>query len=165
MNITNFHLPRSREIPDIGLFLEQTVRYLNGALAPLGEEEITASMVSNYVKTGLLPKPEKKLYYPAHIRALFYIATMKSTVSLEDIALFTELDESAYDRFCDSFEHRLFAAPPNEENNTPEKEQIAEQMILAAVSKILLDRTVKDYRNTLPQKEEKKEKKKKPKEE
>ena len=48
-DINGFRLPRYTQIPDVGLYLEQVVRYVNAHLAPLGEPELTSSMVSNYV--------------------------------------------------------------------------------------------------------------------
>ena len=62
--ISEFRLPRYRELTDVGLYLEQVVRLLNSYLAPLGEGELTASMVSNYVKQKLLPRPEKSSTTP-----------------------------------------------------------------------------------------------------
>ena len=59
-NIEGFRLPRYEQIPNVGLYLEQVVRYVNAHLAPLGESELTSSMVSNYVKQGLIPSPIKK---------------------------------------------------------------------------------------------------------
>ena len=50
MNIEEFRLPRYAQIPDVGLYLEQVVRYVNSHLAILGEPALTSSMVSNYVK-------------------------------------------------------------------------------------------------------------------
>jgi len=44
------------------LYLEQVVRYVNAYLAPLGEPELSPSMVSNYVKQRLIPAPQKKVY-------------------------------------------------------------------------------------------------------
>ena len=38
-DIAPFRLPRYAQIPDIGLYLEQVVRYINARLAPLGEPE------------------------------------------------------------------------------------------------------------------------------
>ena len=52
--IEGFRLPRYAQIPNVGLHLEQVVRYVNTHLAPLGEPELTSSMVSNYVKQGLI---------------------------------------------------------------------------------------------------------------
>ena len=65
--IRDFRLPRYAEIPNVGLYLEQTTKYINSYLAPLGCPEVTSSMVSNYVKKGLLPNPIKKQYDSQHI--------------------------------------------------------------------------------------------------
>ena len=48
--IHNFHLPRYQEIPDVGLYLEQTAKYIDSYLSPLEDISITGSMISNYVK-------------------------------------------------------------------------------------------------------------------
>ena len=39
-SIREFHLPRYDQIPDVGLYLEQTTKYINGYLAPLGCMEL-----------------------------------------------------------------------------------------------------------------------------
>lgn len=61
-DIAAFRLPRYAQIPEVGLYLEQVVRYINARLAPLGEPELTGSMVSNYVKQKLVPAPQKAVY-------------------------------------------------------------------------------------------------------
>ena len=43
--IEGFRLPRYAQIPDVGLYLEQVVRYVNTHLAPLGEPELTSSIL------------------------------------------------------------------------------------------------------------------------
>lgn len=40
-NISNFRMPRSSEVPTIGLYLDQTAKYINEVLKPLGCVEIT----------------------------------------------------------------------------------------------------------------------------
>ena len=45
--VQGFRMPRYRELPDMGLYLEQTVKYINNVLQPLGGTELTGSMVSN----------------------------------------------------------------------------------------------------------------------
>ena len=68
-----FHLPRYRELPDVGLYLEQVVRLVNqltaGRPGPL-----TASMVSNYVKQKLLPGPIRKIYGRESLAYLVFLA-------------------------------------------------------------------------------------------
>lgn len=61
-DINHFHLPLYREIPNVGLYLEQTVKYINECLKPLGCIKVTPSMISNYVKKGYVTSPLKKQY-------------------------------------------------------------------------------------------------------
>ena len=71
--ISEFRMPRYREIPDVGLYLDQTVKYMNRYLAPLGCMEITTSMVSNYVKKGIIGHPIKKKYTREQLAGLIYM--------------------------------------------------------------------------------------------
>ena len=43
-SIRGLRLPRYAEIPTVGLYLEQTIKYINSYLAPLGCLELTGSM-------------------------------------------------------------------------------------------------------------------------
>ena len=83
--ISEFRMPRYREIPDVGLYLDQTVKYMNRYLAPLGCMEITTSMVSNYVKKGYISNPVRKQYSAEQIAYLLFIAVAKSALSMENI--------------------------------------------------------------------------------
>ena len=85
--IEGFRLPRYAQIPDVGLYLEQVVRYVNTHLAPLGEPELTSSMVSNYVKQGLISSPIKKSYTAEHLARLLFIAVVKPVVPLEGLRM------------------------------------------------------------------------------
>ena len=108
-----FRMPRYREIPDVGLYLDQTVKYVNRFLIPLGCVEITSSMVSNYVKKGYIRNPEHKQYDAEQIAYLFFIAIAKSVLRMEHIARLFEMQratyssEVAYDYFCDELENML----------------------------------------------------------
>lgn len=112
-DIEKFYMPRYREIPNVGLYLEQVTRYINGFLAPLGCVELTASMISNYVKKGYVPNPIKKQYYAEQIAALFFIAVAKNALSIENIGRLFEMQkqvcplEAAYDNFCQELEDVL----------------------------------------------------------
>lgn len=112
-HIDEFRMPRYREIPDVGLYLDQTVKYINGYLAPLGCMEITTSMVSNYVKKGYIESPVRKQYDADRIVYLFFIAIAKSVLSMENIARLFDMQkksysvEVAYDYFCTELENML----------------------------------------------------------
>jgi DNA-binding transcriptional MerR regulator len=112
-SIQGFHMPRYQDIPNMGLYLEQTTKYLNHFLAPLGCMEVTSSMISNYVKKGLIPSPVKKLYYADQIAYLFFIAAAKQVLSMDHIRILFEMQKQsyplcdAYDYFCEEFEQAL----------------------------------------------------------
>ena len=81
--VRSFHIPRLHEIPDVGLYLEQVTRYVNGVLESCGIPPLTASMVSNYVKQHIIPGPEKKAYRAESIAYLIFVACVKNVVSME----------------------------------------------------------------------------------
>lgn len=112
-SIRDFRLPKYSEIPDVGLFLEQTTKFVSRCLAPLGIT-ITSSMISNYVKMGLIESPVKRQYSRQQIAYLIFIAIAKSVLSLENIQTFIALQkrtyhaEVAYEYLCKEFENVLF---------------------------------------------------------
>ena len=61
-SLETLRLPSYEEIPEIGLYLEQTVRYISECLSSLSNVTITSNMVGNYVKQGLIESPQKKCY-------------------------------------------------------------------------------------------------------
>lgn len=111
--IQGFRLPRYHEIPDVGLYLEQTSKYLASHLNVLQHDCITASMISNYVKKGLIKNPVKKQYSRDQIAYLFFIAVAKNVLSLDALRGFIRLQqrtyslEKAYNYFVDEFENLL----------------------------------------------------------
>ena len=113
-SIHDFRLPRYGELPNMGLYLEQVVKYVNTCLAPLGCLELTPSMVSNYVKKGFVANPIKKKYYADHIAHLISLTILKHVMSLENIyRLFRSQEivytnQVAYDYFCMELENILF---------------------------------------------------------
>ena len=110
-SIRDVRLPRYEEIPNVGLYLEQVTKYIEEYLAPSENLTITASMISNYVKKGLVANPVKKQYNREQIAYLIFIAAAKSVLSLDDISLFLEMQkqtyatQKAYDYFCMEFEN------------------------------------------------------------
>ena len=157
-SIVGFRLPRFEEITNDGLYLEQTVKYINFFLEPLGEPEITASMISNYVKHKLVKAPERKQYFAEHIACLIFIAVVKQVVALDDIrVMFGVQTESydiktAYNEFCDEFENTLYFAFGTTETyaqlgkTTSDAKDLLRNAINAVVTKIYLDKYVSAFR-------------------
>ena len=110
--IEQHKLPSYNEIPNVGLYLEQTAKFINEYLEPIMDTAITGSMISNYVKKKLVANPIKKMYYRDHITQLIVIAVIKSVISLDQVKLILEMDESgitedAYNNFSKEFECAL----------------------------------------------------------
>ena len=63
--LNRFRLPRWDDIPDFGLYREQVIvllkKYLDYLPPELKEEQIiTAAAINNYVRTKVMPGPDKK---------------------------------------------------------------------------------------------------------
>lgn len=86
---SNFSYPKWEDIPNIDLYLDQVLLYVNQVCAPISPDKdkgLTASMVNNYVKHGYLTKPDKKKYQRKQIARLIAITTLKSVFSIQEIA-------------------------------------------------------------------------------
>ena len=113
---SNFSYPKWEDIPNIDLYLDQVLLYVNQVCAPISpdkEKSLTASMVNNYVKHGYLTKPDKKKYQRKQIARLIAITTLKSVFSIQEIAqtlntLQTQASsDQLYDAFVDYMNHGI----------------------------------------------------------
>lgn len=115
-SMRGFRLPRYHEIPSVGLYLEQTTTYVNQCISPLGFEDVTSSMIRNYVKKGLITNPVQKKYSANQIAHLIALVLLKQVTRLEYVGdLFSLLnnhrgytDQVAYNYFCDELENILY---------------------------------------------------------
>ena len=76
-------------MPEIYLYMDQVLSYMEKQLGIFdrnGEGVLTSSMVNNYVKAGVLPRPEKKKYSRDHLAMLTMICMLKSSLSIPDIS-------------------------------------------------------------------------------
>ena len=111
--IQGFRMPRYQEIPTVGLYLEQTTKFIAQYLDPLEENCLTGSMVANYVKRKLIVNPVKKQYSRDQIAYLFFIAVAKNVLSLDNLERFIRVQErtysleQAYNYFCEELENML----------------------------------------------------------
>ena len=113
-SVRALRLPGFEEIPSVGLFLDQTSKYISEFLRPLALPELTGSMISNYVKKGLISNPIKKQYSREQIAYLIFIAVSKSVLSLEELQKLIDLqkqtysEQRAYAYFCRELENVVF---------------------------------------------------------
>ena len=118
---TAFSYPKWEEIPNIDLYLDQVLLYVNKVCSSISltkEKGLTSSMVNNYVKHGYINKPEKKKYQRKQIARLIAITTLKSVFSIQEIAqtlntLHTETNsEELYNAFVDYMNEDIDPANP-----------------------------------------------------
>ena len=114
--IRELRLPRYSDIPEIDLYLDQLLTYIEGHLRPLvapDEKLLTASMVNNYVKQRIVPAPKQKRYTADHVALFTVICLMKRTFSMDDIHSLLRISAAthdishAYDFFCEAVEESL----------------------------------------------------------
>lgn len=99
---------RWARLPELKLYMDQVLTLLEKELAVAsldGENPVTSSMINNYVKDGVVPRPEKKKYGREHLALLYMIAMLKSQLPLPQIAQVigeladVETAEATYDGF------------------------------------------------------------------
>ena len=146
-----FALPRYNDLPSVGLYLDQTVQFVNGYFRSFCGVELTPSMVSNYVKKGVVDHPIRKKYTRDQIASLMYIADTKTVLSMENIDALFKMQRAhcsagaAYDYFCDEMENCLpfvFGCTREIRDlavDAADEKLLLRSTILAAANKIYLD--------------------------
>lgn len=126
ISLDKVHIPRWNELPNVDLYLDQVVTFINSSLSEFlslntnsdkDENQIlTKTMINNYVKNNLIEAPIKKKYSKIQCAKIFAICILKQVYSMNDIyhliniALKHSSVEYAYDRFCTLFEQALSCA-------------------------------------------------------
>ena len=151
-SVRTFKLPSYQSIPDVGFYLDQTVQYISEYLQPLEDITLTGSMISNYVKKGLIAHPVKKQYSKEQIAYLIFIAISKSALSIDDLQMLISLQKKtytpqvAYDYFCSEFENILQFIFGNKDSveevgvETSDEKMLLRNTIITVAHKIYLDK-------------------------
>lgn len=107
---TTILFPRWDELPDLDLYLDQVLLYVNNVCKPAftaSDKGLTASMINNYVKHAYLDKPLKKKYNRQQVARLIAITSLKTVFSIQDIAATLDMlnaqtqSEKLYNDFVD----------------------------------------------------------------
>lgn len=116
-DILNYHCPRWNELPEIELYIDQVVCFLQKNLIIFSKDEdtqiLTPSMINNYVKKKVIPPPVKKKYGRSHLAYLFVICVFKKFMNISEIGESISImkrtisDEGGYNMFCDELEAAL----------------------------------------------------------
>ena len=77
-------LPAWETLPDFGLYMDQIITYVSRALPGVsGRLELTASMINNYVKAGIIEKPSGKKYSRKALAQLLMVVQLKLTTPMD----------------------------------------------------------------------------------
>lgn len=96
-------------IPDLGLYMDQVITLITRMYEPLYGDAtcgyLSASMINNYVKAKLIPRPVGKKYGREQIALLTMIVSLKQVATMEDIRTMLvpaegQTVEDLYTMFC-----------------------------------------------------------------
>ena len=87
--LNSFSFKNYEELPDIDLYMDQVVTFLDKQLYIFQnntlDKQITSSMINNYVKGEVLPSPISKKYNREHLALIEEICTLKQVLSIADV--------------------------------------------------------------------------------
>ena len=116
-DILNFHLPRWNELPNLDLYMDQVIAFIDGAIGDLFRKidvpPLTKSMVNNYVKAKIIEAPVNKKYSKLAVASAMVVCILKSNFSVEEIGALIRMGMElgsvpvTYDRFCEAIEEAL----------------------------------------------------------
>ena len=76
------------QLPDLALYMDQLISYMPRQLIRFEEgDALTAAMVNNYIKDGLMPRAEGKRYGKEHLAWLTVICALKSVISMREMGV------------------------------------------------------------------------------
>lgn len=123
------------KMPDFALYMDQVLSYMDRQVIRFDEDDsLTAAMVNNYTKSGLVPRAEGKKYNRDHLAYLTAICILKQVLSAKDIdLLIREMVQGAgdiqdgYASFCSGLDRVLNATA--DEIDTRSNESLAYEAI------------------------------------
>ncbi|HBR01788.1 MAG TPA: hypothetical protein DD738_04175 [Ruminiclostridium sp.] len=108
--LEQYRTPSWNTFPDIDLYMDQVITWLERQMGIFsqqdGEKPVTPSMINNYVKNQVIPRPVQKKYTRDHLAYLIAVLNLKQVLSLSDITkliakLTSEKDvETIYEQFA-----------------------------------------------------------------
>lgn len=100
-NLKNYRMADWDHLPDLELYMDQVISYLARGSLKGKENELTPSMINNYVKEGLLPRAINKRYSKEHLAYLQVINHLKQVINVKDLKLL--LNDFSADRTAQQF--------------------------------------------------------------
>lgn len=83
-------LPSYEDLPDVTLYMDQIVSYIDTILKPYSKEEqkvITSFMVNNYVKAKIIDAPHLKRYAKNQLAYLIAVCLLKQSTTMTNLVI------------------------------------------------------------------------------
>lgn len=124
------------QLPDFSLYMDQVLSYMDRQVLRFDEEDaLTAAMVNNYTKSGLVPRAEGKKYTREHLAYLTTICILKRVMSSRDMDLLIKEElqgdrsvKDGYAAFCTSLDKALHLTS-DEMSQRPADDSLADAAI------------------------------------
>lgn len=152
--VLKFHCPRYEELPNMDLYLEQVLNFVNQSLEPIQSEPVTGAMISNYAKNKATPAPVKKKYTRDHLVYIIVSTLLKQVFTLQQISHFFEIQKKtyplsvAYNYFCNEYENALEStfcftgeAMPRIETRLTDQTILVRAVVLSAANRVYVEKT------------------------
>ena len=157
------------QLPDFALYMDQVLSYMDRQVIRFDADDgLTAAMVNNYTKSGLVPRAAGKRYDREHLAYLTAICVLKHVMSTRDIDLLLNEElqggrtiAQGYGDFCASLDSALTLTAREMEQYTDE-EALADAAIHFALISYAAGAASSRYVALLRQRKEQPEKSSKP---
>lgn len=87
--LNNFSFKKYEELPDIDLYMDQVVNFLEKQIKIFAtsslDKQITSSMINNYVKGEVVAAPIAKKYNKEHLASIEEVITLKQVLSIAEV--------------------------------------------------------------------------------
>ncbi|BEP27797.1 DUF1836 domain-containing protein [Helicovermis profundi] len=161
----NFVGIKEKLIPNIPLYMDQVLIFFDEKLSVLkrkdDEKILTKTMINNYVKAKVIPKPIKKKYSKDQIMRLYLVYQLKNVLSIDDVKgfinilsdsddendpnnlskyynMFLEIEEKKYKEIEKKFQSNF------ESDDKKNREEMIELLIEFAVDSNIKKRVIED---------------------
>ncbi|MDO5734600.1 MAG: DUF1836 domain-containing protein [Eubacteriales bacterium] len=101
------------EMPNFEIYMDQLLAYIDRQLITINKDQgLTAAMVNNYIKQGLVSRSSNKRYTRKHIVELTLIQSLKTVLQIKELSslreAFGDIEHSnIYELFLEQLDHEL----------------------------------------------------------
>lgn len=123
--LKDYKTPKINELPDIDLYMDQVLTYMDKQMKPFMRDEndklITSSMINNYVKANIIPNPVSKKYSNRHMAYILAICSLKQILPIADLAklIGNEDFNDIYEKFISAQDLAINSASNKVKKNNP----------------------------------------------